>query len=149
LRVRAWIRHVPHERRRVGLRRAVGEHLLDRALAPVLRALDQLHLVLRAQVRRQQPHGRQVEFARANAVEQCRVRARGARGGDALVGAPLGEAQGVRAVREHRRVALTQVELAGVDLAQVREQIRLDGARPKGERTQRAKEILIGENSNR
>ena len=81
----------------------------------VCRGCQHRGVVVRRQVRRQQSDPGQGDRGLLEQLEDHRVAARGPRCLDAVVGRSLGKVQHLRAVAEHRRAALAQIETAAVD----------------------------------
>jgi hypothetical protein len=106
--------------------------------------LEQLDVVLGRQVRREQLHAAQVELAPAQVIQDERIGSPGSRGLDAVIGRGLREVQNFGAVGEHRGAALLEVERAGVDLAEVGEELRLDLAVASDELMECAEQVTIG-----
>jgi hypothetical protein len=81
-------------------------------------------MILRRQMRRQQPHRGQGDRALLEQLEDQRVPARGSRGLDAVIGRPFGEVQHLGAVIEHRGAPFAQIQPSGIDLHQRPQQRR-------------------------
>ena len=76
-----------------------------------------------SQVRSEKPYRREVEHSLREPVEDDGEAAGGAGGLDAVVGLVLGEAEGVAAVDEEGGIALPEMEVAGVELGEVGDEL--------------------------
>jgi len=76
-------------------------------------------MILRRQVRRQEPERREIETAGREPLEDDGKLARCARGLDAAVRGMLREVQDLDAVREQRRASFAEIKLAGIELGQM------------------------------
>ena len=113
-RLRHW--EPANGRRSIGPRGEPGHELLHlRSSLPPSRLEDGPVIVV-GQVRRQEPHSREVDRARSEQIEDDREAARGPSDLDAVVGLVLGEREDGPAVGEERRVARSQMDIARVEL---------------------------------
>ena len=120
------LRELPYKRSDCWLRRTVGQQLLDLTLALVPRAIEEFHVILWREMRREQREPRPVNFSPADPFQHERVRATQAGRADPLKGRSFGEVEHLHAVLEHRREALSDVEPTRVDLSKVRQKIGLE-----------------------
>jgi hypothetical protein len=133
------------QRRHVGARSDLCEQLLDLALGPVRRSLQQEVPVPGSQVRRDHRDRGEVEPPVGEHGQEHRVLPGGASSGDAQVGLRPREVETVRAVLEHGRHGLAGVEPARVDLADVGDEIGLGVARRVHESGEPAQELVVGD----
>ena len=96
------------------------------------------------QVRREKPYRREVELPLREPVEDDWEAAGGAGGLDAVVGLVLGEAEGIAAVDEERRIALPEVDVAGVELGEVGDELGRGLPLASGQGLQARDEIAVG-----
>ena len=96
-------------------------------------------------MRREEPHPAQLKRTAADALEHRGKAPGGSSRGDATVGRALREVQHLGAVAEHRRARLPEVQLASVDLAQVRQQLRFQQSIATDELLQCANQAGIGD----
>ena len=115
-----------HRRRARGERR---DELGDLVLGSSRGFREQLLVILRSQVRREQPQPSEMDATAAHCFDDCRQLARGPRDEDPVVGGALRKTELASAEGEHRGVRALEVEPALVDLAQMHEKIGLDQAR--------------------
>jgi len=108
----------------IGLGGAVGQQLRYLALALATGCLQQLFAVVLGQVGGQQDDAGQVQPALGKQLEQDGMAPSGAGGLDSFVGGGFRQAEAGDAVGEHGGAGRSGVELAGVDLAQVQQQLR-------------------------
>ena len=131
--------------RYVWLRSAVCQEHLDRTLALVTRSLEQLLVVLRGEHGGEQAQSSNMELPFPNPLEHDGIGARGARSVDAVTGLRLREVEYRRAVAEHGRAALFEVELAVINLCDVREEIRLVVAALSNELVESAEQPVVSD----
>ena len=132
---------LPDPCRHVWLRSAVRQEHFDRSLALVARQLEHFLVVLRGE----QAQPGHVELTFANLLEHDGIGARGARGVDAVTGLRLREVEYLHAVAKHGRAALLEIELAVIDLCDVREQIRLVVAALCNELVESAEQLVVSD----
>ena len=116
-----------HERRRRRLWLAIGKHLPDLVCAQMPSRGDQLLAVCLRELRGKQPDRRQVQIPAAQSLQNLRMTPRGSSGLNPFVRDPFCEMEHLAAVGEHRGASLLEIELPRIDLAQVNEQLGLDG----------------------
>ncbi len=140
-------RELPDERWRLGEGGEPRHDLLHlRPLHPASR-LEDAPVVLGREVRAEQPDRREVDRAGGEELEDDGEAAGRARDLDAVVGLVLGEGEGVAAVGEERGVAGAQVDVAGVELGEVRDEQRRVAALSPGERLYPRDQLRVGEAS--
>src|SRR5205085_1404089 len=103
-----------------------GDHFFDFPLRFARRLRKEHLVVLGGEVRRKHPESGEVHLPRPDRFDDRREAPSDARDGDPVVRGAFGEAELVEAEGEHGWVSAVQVELAFVDLAEVREKIGLD-----------------------
>jgi hypothetical protein len=101
-----------------------GDLVFDVALALVPSGLQDVAVILVCQVRRQQPHGREVQGTPLEQLDDQREALRGTGGLNPSVGGTFGQVEDLGAVGEERRAALPEVQLARVQFGQRRNQMR-------------------------
>ena len=94
---------------------------------------------------RQEADAAQVNPALGERGQDSRRPARGPDGLDALGGSVLGQPQLADAVGEHRGIRRRQVELARVELGDMRHHVGCGGAFPRNERREIAAQRLVGQ----
>jgi hypothetical protein len=94
------------------------------ALALVPPGLEKRVAVVRRQMRRQQPYGRECDGTIHQPLQHHRMPPRRPSGLDTIVRRTLGQMKRLRAVDKHRRIALSEIRLAAVDLSQERDKVR-------------------------
>jgi hypothetical protein len=139
------LRQATHGRRHVGLRIEVRNEVLDLPLALVTRRLQQTRVIVVREVRGQQTDCRQCDLAASQLAGDHRKPAHRARGGDAVVGRMLREAQRSRAEHEERRVALTEIEPAGIYFCEEDDEICRRASLARGGLGCRIEELSIRE----
>jgi hypothetical protein len=97
--------------------------LFDLPFALVARSVQNFKVILLSQMRREQAHRREVHESSGEHVQNHWMPAPGARGLDPSVGSVLGQMKNVRAVREERGTALTEVETTRVEFSEGRYEI--------------------------
>jgi len=121
--------------------------------------LEQRWAVVIAEMGCEQPQAGQVHPTLAQLPEHLRIGPRGAgdqdavvlavslrsTGGGSALGGVLGEAELPGAECEHRRVRTLEVELALIDFADEKEELRLEGATRLDDRTCAIQEVVVGE----
>ena len=105
---------------------------------------QQLGTVLRRQVESQHHDRAQVQAAVGHSAKDRRETARCPCGVDTLERRLFGELELMDAVREHRRMRRRRVELAGVELSNMREQICRAGAIERHGRSEVASQGRVG-----
>jgi hypothetical protein len=101
----------------------MSQHKLDFRLAPVRCSCNKSVDIVSVEVRRQHAHSAQVQPSVGDGFEQDRELPGGSGRLNALAGRVLRQMQSTDAVREHRLVRQLRVELASVDLGELREPI--------------------------
>jgi len=96
-------------------------------------------------MRGEQPGRAQVQRAVGQEVEKAGKQSRQPSGFDPIAGGVLGEAERPRAVGEKRAVALSEMELAGVQLGQMPDQLDGGGPLPPREHANAIKQLHIAE----
>ncbi len=134
-----------HARRDVEPRKTLGQQLLDLRLSPVRRGGDQVGPVFRGEVRREQHHRGQAQAAVRERVENSRAMPCRTGGLDALGRRVLGQVQLADAVGEHGGIGRRQVQLAGVELGDVRHHGGGAASLLGNSRAQIAAQRLVGE----
>ena len=86
-----------------------------------------------------------MQVASSDGREQRGHLARAARDPDPEVGDRLGEVQGLDAVAKQGGVALTGVQSPSIDLAQVGQELGLEGVVASGELAEAREELVVGE----
>jgi hypothetical protein len=104
-----------------------------------------LHVILRPEMRPDEADRRQVQGPISQPVQDDRERARDPGRLDAAVRGMLGEPEGVRAVTEERPVALGAVELAGVEFNKVSDHLRSEAPLAAREVDEPGKEVAVRE----
>ena len=99
------------------------DQLLDLALAPAARGLEQLTVILAREVRREDPYCRQVQGALAQPLEDDREPSDHAGRLHAVVGSVLRETETLRAISEERWIPGAQVEPSRIELRQVSHEV--------------------------
>ena len=102
-------------------------------------------MVLRRQVRPQQLDRSEAHRPIRKPIQDQREAARGAGGLDAVIGLPLGEAQHVATVDEERRISFSQVDVAGLQLGEMGDDLGGHAALASDKRLELAEELGIGE----
>jgi len=111
----------------------------------VFHLLQQGAVVLRRQVGREEPHGREVNGTLRQQVENLREPPRRAGRLDPEVGGVLGEVEHLRAVGEQGGAALRGVEAPGVHLGEVGDELRGGQALAAGAAPEACEQICVGE----
>jgi hypothetical protein len=135
----------PDQGRHVLPRGKLGDQLLDLALGPVRRPLEERLAIPCGEVGRELDDPAEVKTPIAQHLEEDRVLAGRPGHGDPQVGLALREVESAGAIREHRREGLTGVELPPVHFGDVRDEVLLDAAGLAEDLGQAAKEVVVGE----
>jgi hypothetical protein len=122
-----------------------GQDLRDAALSLALRLGDQDSDVHLRQVRRQQPHGREVQAAHAELLEDHWKPLHGPGRLDPVVGRVLGQSQHLGAIQEQRRESRSEVQATSLELGKVSDEARRYPAFASGQLGQPAQDLRIGE----
>ena len=104
-------------------------------------------MVVGGEVRREKPDGGEMNRALGEQVEDDGEPTGGASGVDAVVGLVLGEAKDVPTVDEEGRIALPEVDVAGVELGEVGDELGGRLTLGSGEALQARDEVGVGEAS--
>jgi len=102
-------------------------------------------VVLGREVRSQQPDGRQAHAALDQQLQDYRESPRGASDLDPVVRLVLGEREHMAAVREERGIALAEVDVTGVELCEVRDELGGGHALSRRETLDPCDELVVGE----
>jgi len=133
-----------HERRRIRLRRDLGDQRLDLALGAVDRAREQRLVILLAKVRRQRGDGAHVETPVGQHREHDREPAREAGDRDPEVRLGLRKMEPRHGVDMHRWTGLEEVEPASVHLGEVPDELGLDSPSTPEDLGQTREQGVIG-----
>jgi hypothetical protein len=117
----------------------------DLSFAFVGRLAKKVSVVLLGQMRRQEPDSAEMDAAVGEERQDHRKPSRRARGFDPVEGGVLGEVQDLRAVREHRRAALSKVEAPRIELSECRDQARSGLRFTSGEPLHFGDQLFVGE----
>lgn len=122
-----------------------GHELLHLRSPLATSRLEHGPVIVECQVRSQEPHGREVDRARREQLEDHRETARCPSDLDAVVGFVLGEREDVAAVGEEGAVAGSQMDIACVELGEVSDEQGRGAALPCGQVFRARDEFLVGE----
>jgi hypothetical protein len=110
--------------RGIGQRLQARDQLLHLPFAPVLCRRKHLDVIRVRQMRREQPHARQVQSTIGELLQHHRKLAGRPCGLDPPVRGALGEEQNSRAVHKQRRAAFSEVQPPLVENGEVRDEVR-------------------------
>ena len=119
--------------------------VFDLPLALVRRFAKDVTVILLRQMRRQEPDGAQMDPSVGEEGQDHWKPSRRARRFDPVVRGVLGEVQNLRAVREHRRAALPEVEPPRIELRECGDQASSGLRFTSGEPQHLGDQLFVGE----